>query len=148
MRGITFTLSIVFYKNHSTISTIVDLSLFYFISVLCTTNPCGSILGFLRNYYFATTCSWVCNLKVVTITILNPILQFDSQTLSPTVQNLNLDNHARECKSDSFLSHVRITPLKHVLHRVVIGPNNNPFKVCIEVLGELRFGKQLECDEE
>uniref|UniRef100_A0A2N9HKP8 Uncharacterized protein n=1 Tax=Fagus sylvatica TaxID=28930 RepID=A0A2N9HKP8_FAGSY len=33
--------------------------------VLCPTNPCGSTLGLLRNYYFATTCTWVCNLKVV-----------------------------------------------------------------------------------
>ena len=52
---ISFTLSVVFYKNHSTISTIIDLSLFYFISVLCPTNPCDSTLRLPRNYYFATT---------------------------------------------------------------------------------------------
>ena len=42
-----------------------------FDSVLCPTNPCGSTLELLRNYYFAITCTWVCNLKVVAIIIYN-----------------------------------------------------------------------------
>ena len=112
----------MFYKNHSTISTIIDLSLFYFNSVLCPTNPCGSTLGLPRNYYFATTCTWVCNLKVVSHS--SNVSQFNSL---PPVKSTSVGVRASNSSASTWhsrLGHPHVKILSHIFNKMSMPKTN------------------------